>query len=157
MMEKLTFIEKNDAIVRLKNPEHFDKDCELLRKLNPGSKLHNEIAKVNEFSIHSVCGRVLLELLDFAPIKDIESNRNAIKKQKGSKDNPPKQAPKKADAAAQIDPAPVEDPAAAAPIDPAPVEDPAAAAPIDPAPDEEPAAIKEEKKKANKSKKSIQE
>ena len=76
-MKKLSFVEKNDALVKLKSKEHFDKDCELLRKLNPTSRLHNEIANASEFSISSLSGRILMELLDLAPIEDIQSNRSS--------------------------------------------------------------------------------
>lgn len=76
-MKKLSFVEKNDALVKLKSKEHFDKDCELLRKLSPTSRLHNEIANASEFSISSLSGRILMELLDLAPIEDIQSNRSS--------------------------------------------------------------------------------
>lgn len=74
-MKKLTFIEKNDALVSLKNLEHFEADCLLLQKVNPTSPIHNEIAQVNDFNKESIGSRIILNLLDFVTIEEIEANR----------------------------------------------------------------------------------
>ena len=83
-MEKLSFIQKNDALVMLQSAEHYDADCALLAIVNPQSKLQNEIAKANEFNRNALHGRILLDLLDIIPIKEIQGAR-AVKGAKAEK------------------------------------------------------------------------
>lgn len=74
-MGKLNFFEKNDALQLLREEEHFDADCATLGKLNPASKLQNEIANVNQFNKSSLHGRILFELLDMTTIEEIMAAR----------------------------------------------------------------------------------
>jgi outer membrane biosynthesis protein TonB len=91
-MDKLSFIAKNDALVMLQSADHYDADCALLAKVNPQSKLQNEIAKANEFNRNSLHGRILMELLDLVPIGEIQAARHG-KKPRVEKPEEPKNEP----------------------------------------------------------------
>jgi hypothetical protein len=78
-MKKLTFIEKNDALVMLHDVQFFDTDCELLAKVSPQSKLQNEIAKANGFIHSSLQSKILMELLDCVTIAEIQEARGLLK------------------------------------------------------------------------------
>jgi len=78
-MNKLTFIERNDAVVRLKAEQHFDADKALLEKLCPNSKLLPELKRVSQFNRATLCSKVLLELLTVATEAEILANRGEKK------------------------------------------------------------------------------
>ena len=92
-MEKLSFVEKNDALVMLQSADHYDADCALLAKVSPQSKLQNEVAKANEFNRNSLHGRILLELLDLIPIGEIQAARTGKKPKVEKPDEPKNETP----------------------------------------------------------------
>ena len=99
-MRKLNFFEKNDALQLLQEEKHFDADCATLARLNPASKLQNEIANVNQFNKSSLHGRILFELLDLATIDAINEARVKGYSSRHQENDPP---PKKV-AAKPVDP-----------------------------------------------------
>ncbi len=97
-MKKLTFIEKNDALVMLHDVQFFDADCILLAKVSPQSKLQNEIAKANDFIHSSLQSKILMELLDCVTIEEIQEARGVLKtKAKEPKAEKPKAETPKAE------------------------------------------------------------
>ncbi len=78
-MKKISFVEKNDALVRLKAPEHFDNDVALFKEVAPVSPLHNDLAKLNEFNKSTIHSKIILFLLECVTIKEIEDNRKVTK------------------------------------------------------------------------------
>jgi len=74
-MNKLSFTEKNDLVVKHKGLKHFSKDLELFQKHVPSNPLNNDLARANEFSFERLDGQMLYILLDKVLIEDILKNR----------------------------------------------------------------------------------
>jgi len=75
-MNKLSFSQKNDLVVKQKAKKHFGKDLELFQKHCPSDRLMNELARANEFTFERLDGQMLYELLDKVSIDEILKNRN---------------------------------------------------------------------------------
>jgi hypothetical protein len=75
-MNKLSFSQKNDLVVKHKAKKHFGKDLELFQKHFPSNKLMNDLARANEFSFERLDGQMLYILLDKVSVNEILENRN---------------------------------------------------------------------------------
>ena len=78
-MNKLSFSQKNDLVVKHKGKKHFWKDLELFQKHYPSDRLMNDLAKANEFTFERLDGQMLYLLLDKVSIEEILSNREGEK------------------------------------------------------------------------------
>jgi len=74
-MNKLSFSQKNDLVVKYKGKKHFGKDLELFQKYFPSDRLMNDLARANEFTYERMDGQMLYLLLDKVSIDDILKNR----------------------------------------------------------------------------------
>ena len=75
-MNKLSFSQKNNLVVKHKAKKHFGKDLELFQKHLPSDRLMNDLAKANEFTFERLDGQMLYLLLDKVSINEILENRN---------------------------------------------------------------------------------
>jgi len=57
-MNKLSFTQKNDLVVKHKGLKHFSKDLELFQKHVPSNPLNNDLARANEFSFERLDGQI---------------------------------------------------------------------------------------------------
>ncbi|MDR1883759.1 MAG: hypothetical protein LBR26_13385 [Prevotella sp.] len=69
------FTERNDQIVRLKNPAFFDKDLELFKKKFQIHPLFNQLANVNQFNKAKLDALMITALLDITSPDEILENR----------------------------------------------------------------------------------
>ena len=74
-MNKLSFSQKNDLLVKHKSKKHFGKDLELFQKYCPSDRLMNDLGKATEFSFERLDGQMLYLLLDKVSIEEILKNR----------------------------------------------------------------------------------
>jgi len=74
-MNKLSFSQKNDLVVKHKSKKDFWKDLELFKKHYPSNKLMNDLGRANDFTYDRLDGQMLYLLLDKIPIDDILKNR----------------------------------------------------------------------------------
>jgi len=74
-MNKLSFSQKNDLVVKHKEKKHFGKDLELFQKYFPSHRLMNDLARANAFSFEGLDGQMLYLLLDKVSMEDILKNR----------------------------------------------------------------------------------
>jgi len=86
-MNKLSFSQKNDLVVKHKAKKHFGKDLELFQKHCPSDRLMNDVAKANEFTFERLDGQMLYILLDKISIDEILKNRE----EKAKETTPPVQ------------------------------------------------------------------
>jgi len=76
-MNKLSFSQKNDLVVKHKAKKHFGKDLVLFQKHLPSDRLMNELGRATEFAFERLDGQMLYLLLDKVSIEDILSNRES--------------------------------------------------------------------------------
>ena len=74
-MNKLSFSQKNDLVVKHKGKKHFWKDLELFQKHYPSNRLMNDLSRANEHTYEKLDGQMLYLLLDKIPIDEILKNR----------------------------------------------------------------------------------
>ena len=74
-MNKLSFSQKNDLVVKYKSKHHFGKDLELFKKHFPSNRLMNDLGRTNEFTFEKLDGQMLYLLLDKVSGQDILDNR----------------------------------------------------------------------------------
>jgi len=75
-MKKISFIQKNDLIVKYTSGQHFNKDLELFQKHFPSNKLNTSLARANMHTYARLDGAMLNLLLDKISIDEILQNRN---------------------------------------------------------------------------------
>lgn len=73
------FTTRNDQIVRLKNPDFFDKDLELFKKTFRTHPLFNQLANVNQFNKAKLDCLMVTALLDEVTEEEILENRTKEK------------------------------------------------------------------------------
>lgn len=73
------FTTRNDQIVRLKNPDFFDKDLELFKKTFRTHPLFNQLANVNQFNKAKLDCLMVTALLDEVTEDEILKNRTQEK------------------------------------------------------------------------------
>ena len=74
-MNKLSFSQKSDLVVKHKDKKHFGKDLELFKKNFPSNRLMNDLARANQFTFERLDGQMLYLLLEKVPIEEILENR----------------------------------------------------------------------------------
>jgi uncharacterized coiled-coil protein SlyX len=74
-MEKISFAEKNNFVVKHKSGKHFSKDLELFKKYFPVHRLNNDLARANSFTYDRLDGQILYDLLEKVSPKKILENR----------------------------------------------------------------------------------
>lgn len=74
-MSKISFVEKNDLIVKYKDASFFQKDLELFKSHFPGHSLNNDLARANSFSYARLDGQMIGYLLEKVSIDEILENR----------------------------------------------------------------------------------
>ena len=74
-MNKLSFSQKNDLVVKYKAKKHFGKDLKLFKKNFPFDRLMNDLARANEWTFERLDGQMLYLLLEKVPIEEILENR----------------------------------------------------------------------------------
>ena len=80
-MNKLSFSQKNDLVVKHKAKEHFSKDLELFQKHFPSNRLMNDLARANPFTFEKLDGQMLYLLLDKVSEDEILLNRGEKEEQ----------------------------------------------------------------------------
>jgi hypothetical protein len=71
----MDFIQKNNFVISHSSEAHFERDKDLLLKLNPHTRLGNELSRANRFNKKTLDSRILLALLDIATPDEILANR----------------------------------------------------------------------------------
>ena len=74
-MNRLSFSQKNDLVVKYKSKKNFGKDLELFQKHLPSHRLMNELARANSFQFEALDGQMIYLLLEKLSIQEIVSNR----------------------------------------------------------------------------------
>ena len=74
-MNKLSFPQKNDLVVKYKSKKHFYKDLALFQKYFPSNRLMNDLSRANDFTFERLDGQMLYFLLDKISIEEIAANR----------------------------------------------------------------------------------
>jgi uncharacterized coiled-coil protein SlyX len=74
-MKKLSFIEKNNFVIRHKSAKYFSLDLDLFRRTYLTHKLNTDLARANLHTYERLDGQMLYVLLDALPPDAILANR----------------------------------------------------------------------------------